>query len=130
MQHEAAHGVFFADGEYRALVFDVWANLSDVERKFWRLFLARRSYDDSDEFLMVNEFQAYLMQQNLSEVDEYFLGFAVPRLKITSPDDRAFLDEFSQYYSGTFSRSARMIAEESYRSSGFSPEGLFCLERS
>ncbi|MDY7027949.1 MAG: hypothetical protein SVR04_06605, partial [Spirochaetota bacterium] len=67
--HEGYHGLYFASEEYRREVKSVWDDLSGDEQEFWKIFLDWKLYEVRDTDLVINEFQAYLMQQHLSYVD-------------------------------------------------------------
>ncbi len=129
MVHEGFHGVFFADDAFRDAVFDVWRGLDDRERALWRLFLARRFYNTDDEYLMVNEFQAYLMQQPLDQVDDYFIAHAMPLLKAGSPADSDFVDDVLADFPDTFAASALAVARAAQSAGGMSAGSLFTLVR-
>ena len=70
--HESFHGIFFASAEYRDVCFGLWESLSADERVFFSAFFDLLGYDSADWYLSVNEFQAYLMQQPVRLVAEYF----------------------------------------------------------
>ncbi len=60
--HELSHGIYFTDPEYRAHAATFWEQkLTEEERLIWRAFLASRDYDSSNEEMMLNETQAFLM---------------------------------------------------------------------
>jgi hypothetical protein len=61
--HELFHGVYYTLPAYRRGVKEVWEELEPAERTYWILFLRSKGYDVEDEFLVTNEFQAYLLQQ-------------------------------------------------------------------
>jgi hypothetical protein len=62
LRHELSHGEFFSDPEYAAYVHNFWlTTLTEAERANVRKFLASDDYDVTDEVLMYNEMQAYLM---------------------------------------------------------------------
>ena len=57
-----SHGEFFSDQEYAPYVHNFWLTaLTEAERANFRKFLASEDYDVTDEVLMYNEMQAYLM---------------------------------------------------------------------
>lgn len=70
--HEASHGLYFTTPEYRDYVLSLWEGLHDEDRELWRFFLGWYGYDPSDEDLMINEFQAYLVQQKSDQAAEFF----------------------------------------------------------
>jgi hypothetical protein len=62
LRHELSHGEFFSDPEYAGYVLNFWLTaLTEAERANIRKFLASEDYDVTDEVLMYNEMQAYLM---------------------------------------------------------------------
>lgn len=72
LTHEAFHGVFYVRPEFRRFTRDVWQAMPESARSFWTGFLSYMTYDPSDSYLMVNEFQAYVLQQRPRAVDWYF----------------------------------------------------------
>ena len=66
--HESFHGVYFSLPAFREATAAVWASLSPVEQDVWREFLSSQKYNIEDNYLVVNEFQAYLLQQERSAV--------------------------------------------------------------
>ena len=71
--HEASHGIYFTQKEYREFVKSFWESLNDEDRDLWRLYLGWYGYDPEDEDLMMNEFQAYFTQQPVTEAAAYFM---------------------------------------------------------
>jgi len=69
LSHESAHGEFFSLPQFRDGVEAVWESLSPVEKNVWLDYLSSKGYDTSDHSLVVNEFQAYLFQQQREEVE-------------------------------------------------------------
>jgi hypothetical protein len=62
LRHELSHGEFFSNPVYAAYVHDFWLTaLTEPERIAFRRFLGSEEYDASEEELMYNEMQAYLM---------------------------------------------------------------------
>jgi hypothetical protein len=94
--HEAMHGVFYMEDGFRTGVFSYWENLHPDEREFWRLFFQFRDFDPEDEYLMVNEFQAYILQQEEAEVDPYFHRTWIWRLREARPDKVSWINDFLQ----------------------------------
>jgi hypothetical protein len=70
--HESSHGIYFISFEYREFVRTLWESLHEEDREMWRFFLGWYGYDPEEEDLMINEFQAYLMQQSSDEAPGYF----------------------------------------------------------
>lgn len=67
LQHELLHALFYASDKYRAVVEQVWLSLSDEERRGWRALLGHLTYDSENEYVVTNEFQAYLLAKPAAE---------------------------------------------------------------
>ena len=62
LRHELSHGEFFTNPGYRDYVAGFWKRqMTEAQRAGFRAFLAAEDYDVSDERLMMNEMQAYLV---------------------------------------------------------------------
>jgi hypothetical protein len=62
LQHELSHGLYFTDEDYARFARGFWQNtLSDAQRASFRRFLSGQGYDSTNEDLMLNETQAYLI---------------------------------------------------------------------
>jgi hypothetical protein len=72
LAHESYHGIFFCSEEYRELCERLWKAAPASSRLFMRRLLAALDYDPSSHGLVVNEFQAYLLQQPRSAASAYF----------------------------------------------------------
>ncbi len=72
MTHECYHGLFFADGDFRAFAAKRWANLDEPLKTFLVAYFDSRRYDTEDDFLMSNELMAYCLQQGLAAAGAYF----------------------------------------------------------
>jgi hypothetical protein len=107
--HESLHGIFFVDEQYRAYVGKTWAAMSEDEKWFWKTYFGWAAYDTSDEYLMVNEFQAYLLQQPLSAVQEYFTRRKVDELLASRPALRERIDSYMSKYASFFEARARAL---------------------
>ena len=107
--HECFHGVFFSSSAYSRFCFRVWRQLHSDERTFWNMFLEWSGYDTQDQYLVVNEFQAYLLQQDRSAVTEYFRDIVVPRLEYSIPEETQFLRMFKKTYPESFERAFRKL---------------------
>ena len=77
LAHEAWHTLFFRDEAFRNFVAAVYYTFDPDSRQFLLDFFESQSglgYDIEDEYLMHNEFMAYILQQPLKDVSEYFVG--------------------------------------------------------
>jgi hypothetical protein len=65
LHHELSHGMFFTDPVYAAYARNFWlTTLTEAQRAGFRAFLGGEGYDTSDEELMLNEAQAFLVHTN------------------------------------------------------------------
>jgi hypothetical protein len=69
--HEAFHGVFFALPAFRDACRAAWDSLDPDEQAVWLAFLDLKGYNTADPYLVVNEFQSYLFQQERAEVPAF-----------------------------------------------------------
>jgi hypothetical protein len=68
LTHESFHGLFFTIPAFRDATEAAWTSLSTDEQAFWLDYLAAHSYDTANHYLVVNEFQSYLLQQDRSSI--------------------------------------------------------------
>jgi hypothetical protein len=62
LHHELSHGAYFTDPAYAAYARNFWQTvLTEAERANFRRFLGGEGYDATNEDLMLNEAQAYLI---------------------------------------------------------------------
>ena len=85
LAHEALHGLYFTHPAYREQVLALWQRLSPDEQLFWQLLLAAVGYDTDYQPLVVNEFQAYLLQQDAARVGN-LLTLWTDRLRRRHPE--------------------------------------------
>ena len=79
LAHEGWHTLFFTDEEFRNYVSAVYYTMDPFSKDFLiEYFKSQPSlgYDTSDEYLMQNEFMAYVLQSPLEKVSEYFVNHA------------------------------------------------------
>lgn len=102
LTHESVHALFFADDDYRRFASDLWSSLDRAEKWFWVLYFDWMHYDVGSPYLMANEFQAYLLQQPVSRVEEYFTRTLPARVLETNPElgerIRAYMKEFGDRF--------------------------------
>ncbi len=75
LAHESWHGIYFGDEKFRNFVENIYVNFDHASMEFLKIFWETQrglGYDRNDEYLMKNEFMAYLMQQNLASTSAYF----------------------------------------------------------
>lgn len=117
LTHECYHGLFFSSDEYVNLVTEIWKNLSEEERDFWRIFLDMYGYNVHDEYLLINEFQAYLMQQDTSLSDSYFRS-KINWILSRKPQLRIQMNSLLDSYGDTFTKSAESVENAAYSLTG------------
>ncbi|MGN0729235.1 hypothetical protein [Treponema sp.] len=79
MAHESWHGVYFTDENFRNIVATCYNMFDSNSMSFLKTFWETQptlGYDTTDEYLMQNEFMAYIMQQSFSNTRNYFLQIA------------------------------------------------------
>lgn len=108
MDHESAHALFFQDAEYRKLSAKLWASLGPEATGFWMQHLAWRRYDTRDEYLRINELQAYLVQQPVSSAQAYYEAL-MERLAEAYPADRARIEADSARVLDSVNEGARAL---------------------
>ena len=101
LTHESAHGEFFSLPQFRDGTEAVWESLSPVEQDIWRTYLSSKAYDATDHYLVVNEFQAYLFQQEREEV-EAFQSLTLSRMKSGGGESAALARRLLAEYPHSF----------------------------
>lgn len=91
--HEAFHGLYYTSPEFRAGVASAWGGLSKGARRAFRSFLALSQYDPSNEALMVNEFQAYVLQRSSRDWTPFFRDRVLSRAS-PGEDVAGWLEEY------------------------------------
>ena len=80
--HEGWHGIFFVDKDFRDTVASIYYSLQSADPRaldfLFRYFQVTPSlnYDTSDNYLMQNEFMAYMLQRPVSACEKYFTDMA------------------------------------------------------
>ena len=97
LAHEAWHTLFFRDEDFRNFVAAVYYTFDPDSRQFLLDFFESQTglgYDIEDEYLMHNEFMAYIMQQAVKDVPEYFVGRAnLYSVRVFTPELAAYVRE-------------------------------------
>ncbi|MCQ2240359.1 hypothetical protein [Treponema sp.] len=79
LAHESWHGIYFIDDDFRNVVSACYNMFDSDSMEFLKTFWETQpglGYDRSDEYLMQNEFMAYIMQQTFPNIAPYFLQVA------------------------------------------------------
>jgi len=78
--HECFHGIFFLDADFRDFSRRRWEQLSAPAKRFITSYFDFQQYDTKDEYLLINEFMAHVLQQSVSQAAEYFGHYLPTRL--------------------------------------------------
>ncbi|MDR2517939.1 MAG: hypothetical protein LBD13_00805 [Spirochaetaceae bacterium] len=84
MAHEGFHGIFFIDEDFRDFSRRRFENFSPMGKRFILSFFDYQHYDIKDQYLVVNEFMAHLLQQPASQAGEYFGKTLASRIDASS----------------------------------------------
>lgn len=79
LSHEGWHTLFFTDEDFRNYVAAVYSIMDEKSRNFLIDYFKSQTslgYDTNDDFLMHNEFMAYILQQPVNKTAEYFVNKA------------------------------------------------------
>jgi hypothetical protein len=93
--HELTHAVFYRNAAYRTYCYRLWNSVPEELQRFWRIFLAWKDYEVDDTYLLVNEFQAYTLQQPSERVESYFRATSIGSMKADLPEWAGFLDRIA-----------------------------------
>ena len=127
--HEAMHGAFYEEPTFRRAAFNYWDELLDPrERGFWSDFLSWMTYSPDDRYLMVNEFQAYLLQQSERSVRWYFRSRTADRLKNAYPQRVEQINIFLRDYPTTFVDAGSAMNQALFEAAGMVGGDPFCLQ--
>ena len=127
LNHEALHGVFYNFPSLQETSSALWADLDSDSREYITEYLSYVSYDRDDEYLMVNEFQAYMLQQELSELRWVVQTRMSDRLARYSPQLRGFLDRTKVQAGDDAVMAAEILQTLIYQNLGLVAGDFFCL---
>ncbi len=77
--HEGWHGIFFVDDDFRNAVSSIYYTMDQKSLAYLRRYFQvtpSLNYDVNDDYLMKNEFMAYMLQRPLSAVNKYYVDAA------------------------------------------------------
>ena len=130
LAHEAWHTLFFRDEAFRNFVAAVYYTFDPDSRQFLLDFFESQTglgYDIEDEYLMHNEFMAYIMQQSIANVPEYFVG----RANLYSV--RVFTPQLAEYVRNTnakgFEDAAVILNDYTYDTYGIKGGNVALINR-
>jgi hypothetical protein len=70
--HEGFHALFFLDEDFRVFSYHRYDNLNSRAKRFLLEYLGHLGYDTTYQFLVVNEFMGYTLQQPLAAATRFF----------------------------------------------------------
>ncbi|WP_147613992.1 hypothetical protein [Treponema pectinovorum] len=82
LAHESWHGIFFVDEDFRNTTASIYYSLMASEPMALNFLLKyfqvtpSLNYDTNDEYLMKNEFMAYMLQRPVSYCEKYYVDMA------------------------------------------------------
>lgn len=77
--HEGWHGIFFEDDDFRNAVASIYYTMDQKSLAYLRRYFQitpSLNYDVNDDYLMKNEFMAYMLQRPLTEICRYYVDMA------------------------------------------------------
>ena len=127
ISHEAYHGVYYVEPEFIAAVDRIWDALDDEQRRYWYLLLSGYRYDIADEYLVRNEYHAYLLQQPVASAGWYFETRMAERIARWHPDQAGWLDRYLSQYRGSHRRQAAEVQAALFSITGLAARSVYCL---
>ena len=111
LTHEFFHGVYYSLSRYRYEAEEIWRSLPLSEKRLWTLFLSSRGYDVSGTELVINEFQAYLVQLPSVLWSSFQNKQFIPNIVTTFPGYNDFVVDFFKEHPEAFRKThARLEA--------------------
>ena len=93
MAHEGFHGLYFIDEDFRQFSYSRWNAFPDFAKTFLLAYFNIQAYDTTNEYLVVNEFMAHILQFSIANAPWYF-GEHLPNIVYSnSAALRAYLPE-------------------------------------
>ena len=121
LSHECFHGAFFSLPAFRDACREAWESLSPLEKNIWLEFLSSKGYDSGDPYLVVNEFQSYVLQQTRDGV-RGFQAVTLARLRARSARAAGLVDRLLAERPDSFLRSFDIL-DRTLRAAGGPPGG-------
>ncbi len=119
LTHECLHGLFFTNKSFRRGIIEQYNNLSENEKRIWKLILADKDYDSSNPVLMANEAMAYNLQQPEVEIKGYFNAYLIDKLCKDYPEEKSFIESFMKENQDFFIENARVLNKILFQTTGY-----------
>jgi hypothetical protein len=121
LAHESLHALYFVDPGWRSLVAADWKAVPEPEKWFWKLYLGWAAYDTANDYLMANEYMAYLLQRQLRFVTEYFTKNLPSRVLENHAELAPRIEAYMSQYGTSFEARARALGERLEEGWGLRP---------
>ncbi len=128
LSHELSHALFFTDTRYRDLVLSLYQRLTDDEKWFLIRYFRWMRYNVDSSYLMANEMQAYLVQQPLKDIQNYFLETLGPTLAKAHPELSGTIDAYMSQHLSALIENARQLGAYLRASYGLEPGMLYKMK--
>ena len=93
LAHEAFHGLYFIDEDFRFFSRMRWEAFPSFARDFILAYFMLQAYDLENEYLVINEFMAHILQFSVANASWYF-GEHLPNILLNNSSAfRSFLPE-------------------------------------
>ncbi len=111
--HELLHAWFFTDALLRDTVQEIWMQKSKALKTAWRNFLSRKGYDSNFEYLVQNEFFAYLLQRSEKTLPQYvsswFAYTPVEQRRMFLKEIQSAIEKLEAYIRKTYNAQAGFV---------------------
>jgi len=128
LSHELSHALFFTDTRYRDLVLSLYQRLTDDEKWFLIRYFRWMRYNVDSSYLMANEMQAYLVQQPLKDIQNYFLDTLGSNLAKAHPELSGTIDAYMSQHLSALIEIARQLGAYLRASYGLEPGMLYKMK--
>ena len=125
--HELYHGIFFSYPAYRNSCFALWDELEPEEKSYWKLLFDWVGYDLQDRYLLANELQAYLFQQERAGLEYYFKELFPSRLIKSYPEREEEIRDFLEQNPTSFERAFDKLQQDLWEHTRFRGGRVFEL---
>ncbi len=131
LAHESWHGIFFTNEAFRHKVSLLYNSFDDTSLEFIKTFWETQNglnYDREDDYLMRNEFMAYIMQQRYSAIGDYFVSLANRwSVKQNEPELAAYVRNTNAVH---FVQAGKELNEYAFNNFGFAAGRVHLIYRS
>ena len=131
LAHESWHGIFFTNEAFRHKVSIIYNAFDNTSLEFIKTFWETQNglnYDRTDDYLMRNEFMAYIMQQRYSYIKEYFVSLANRwSVQKNEPELAAYIRDTQ---ASAFVQAGKELNEYAFNNFGFAAGRVNLISRS